>query len=278
MTSAHSVDPVTDGPAPAVDADLLSRGGVVLTVDGVRATVTLDRPDRLNAQTPDTWQALAAIGEGLPAEVRAVVVRGAGRAFSAGLDRRMFTPEGIDGHPGVGTIAGLSDADGDEAIAAFQAGFVWLRDPARVTVAAVQGHAIGGGFQLALACDIRIAAEDAQFCMAEPALGIVPDLGGTFPLVRAVGYARAVDICLTGRRIGAEEALAIGLVQQVVPVDQLDAATDTAVTALTSAPAGAARETLALLAGVADGVDPAGALAAERAAQLRRLRALAAGD
>jgi enoyl-CoA hydratase/carnithine racemase len=261
-----------------VDTELLARGGVALTVDGARATVTLDRPDRLNAQTPDTWAALAAIGDGLSAEVRAVVVRGAGRAFSAGLDKRLFTPEGLDGTPGIGHIAGLPDAEADATIARYQEGFVWLRDPARLTVAAVQGHAIGGGFQLALACDLRIAADDAKFSMAETALGIVPDLGGTVPLVRAVGYARAVEICLSGRRVGAEEALAIGLVQQVVPAAELDTATDALVTALTAAPAEAARETLALLAGVADGIDPAGALAAERAAQLRRLRSLAAGE
>ncbi|MBN9112522.1 MAG: enoyl-CoA hydratase/isomerase family protein [Pseudonocardia sp.] len=276
MSAAHPVDAATGD--RAIDAALLGRGGVALAIDGARATVTLDRPDRLNAQTPDTWAALAAIGEGLPDDVRVVAVRGAGRSFSAGLDKRMFTHEGIDGTPGIGHIAGLSDTEGDATIARFQEGFVWLRDPKRLTVAGVQGHAIGGGFQLALACDLRIAADDVQFSMAETMLGIVPDLGGTVPLVRAVGYARAVEICLSGRRVGAEEALAIGLVQKVVPAAELDAAVDALVTALTAAPAGAAQETLALLAGVADGIDPAAALAAERAAQLRRLRSLALGE
>jgi enoyl-CoA hydratase/carnithine racemase len=267
---------VTTSDTGIVDPELLGRAGVGLVVDGVRATVTLERPDVLNAQTPLTWEALAAVGEGLPDEVRAVVVRGSGRAFSAGLDRRLFTGD-VDGMPGITTLPGLPDDDADATIASFQAGFAWLRDPARVTVAAVHGHAIGAGFQLALACDVRIAADDAQFCMAEPALGLVPDLGGTYPLVRAVGYARAAEICLTGRRVGAAEALTIGLVQQVVAAGELDAATDALVDALTSAPAGAARETLGLLAGVADGRDPAAALAAERQAQMRRLRSLAAG-
>ena len=81
------------------------------------------------------------------------------------------------------------------------------RVPAVVSVAAVQGHAIGAGFQLALGADIRIVAEDAQFTMAEPTLGLVPDLGGTKRLVDLVGYSRAAEICLTGRRVGAEEAL-----------------------------------------------------------------------
>lgn len=257
------------------EPDLLQRGGIALDVGGPRATITLSRPDSLNAQTPDTWRALAAVGESLPDEVRVVVVRGAGRAFSAGLDRSLFTP--TPDLPGIVGLAALPDAEADATIAAYQAGFTWLRDPARVTVAAVQGHAIGGGFQLALACDLRIVADDVQFCMAETTLGIVPDLGGTYPLVRAVGFARAVEICLTGRRVGADEAVAIGLALRSVPAAELDAAVDELATTLAAAPAKAAAETLALLDGVADGLDPAAALAAERAAQLRRLRSLAAG-
>src|SRR5262249_59140551 len=94
-----------------------------------------------------------------------------------------------------------------EQIAEFQAGFTWLGRPDVVSIAAVQGHAIGAGFQLALACDMRILTPDAQLTMAEVTLGLVPDLGGTGPLVRLVGYARALEICVTGRRVGAEEAL-----------------------------------------------------------------------
>lgn len=259
-----------------MDPGVLARGGLELEIDGTRATITLARPDSLNAQTPLTWEALRLVGETLPGEVRAVVVRGAGRAFSAGLDRRLFTGD-VDGVPAITRLAELSEAEADAVIAEFQAGSSWLRDPARVTVAAVHGHAVGGGFQLALACDVRVVADDVQFCMAEPALGIVPDLGGTYPLVRAVGYARAVEICLTGRRVGADEAVAIGLAQRAVPRAELDAAVDDLLAALTAAPTGAAAETLGLLAGVADGLDPAGALAAERSAQVRRLRSLAAG-
>ncbi len=258
------------------EPDLLQRGGITLDVDGARATTTLARPDALNAQTPDTWHALAAVGDGLPSDVRVVVVRGEGRAFSAGLDRSLFTP--ADGEPGIGGRAGLPDDEADARIAGYQAGFAWLRDPARVTVAAVQGHAIGGGFQLALACDLRVVAEDVQFCMAETALGIVPDLGGTLPLVQAVGYARAVDICLTGRRVGAAEAVAIGLAQRAVPREGLDAAVDELVAALLAPAPKATAATLALLAAAAEGPDPATQLAAERAAQLRRLRSLAAGE
>lgn len=255
-----------------VDPDILARGGLTLGVDGPRATITLARPEVLNAQTPQTWEALRRAGAALPDDVRVVVVRGAGRAFSAGLDKSFFTdPSGIAG------LSALPDTEADAAIAAFQDGFAWLRDPARVTIAAVQGHAIGGGFQLALACDLRIVADDVQFCMAEPTLGIVPDLGGTQPLVRAVGYARAVEICLTGRRVGAEEAVASGLALRAVPVAELDAAVEALATSLLAAPPKAATETLALLAN-ADDLSADAARSAERAAQLRRLRSLAAGQ
>ena len=261
-----------------VPPDLLAQGGLALDIDGPRATITLDRSEVLNAQTPATWEALRSIGETLADDVRVIVVRGRGRAFSAGLDRRFFTVKEIDGQPGILGLSELPEPDVDAIIAGFQSGFSWLRDPDRVTIAAVHGHAVGAGFQLALACDLRIVADDGQFCMAEPTLGIVPDLGGTYPLVHEVGYARAVDICLTGRRVGAAEAVAIGLAQRVVPVGELDAAVDELVTALLAVPAEAARETLALLAAVADGRDPAAALAAELAAQIRRLHALTAGD
>ncbi|HZG89679.1 MAG TPA: enoyl-CoA hydratase/isomerase family protein [Pseudonocardia sp.] len=263
--------------AAPVHPELLQRGGVALHLDGGRATVTLTRPEVLNAQDPAMWEALAAIGETLPEQVRAVVVRGAGRAFSAGLDRRLFTAAEIDGRPGVAGLAALPPAEADAAIAGWQAGFSWLRDPARVTVAAVHGHAIGAGFQLALACDLRLVADDAQFCMAEASLGLVPDLGGTHPLVHAVGYQHAVEICLTGRRVRADEAVRMGLALRAVPRPELDDCVTALVDMLVAAPAGAATETLRLLAGVAEGADPAAALAAERAAQLRRLRALAAG-
>lgn len=264
-------------PVPSIDAGVLERGGVRLAISGPRATITLDRPDVLNAQTPAMWQALRHIGEQLDPDVRVVVVRGSGRAFSAGLDRRMFTGEPVDGEPGgLGAILALSPEEADARIASYQAGFTWLRDPARVTVAAVHGHAIGAGFQLALACDFRVLAEDAQFCMAETGLGLVPDLGGTLPLVRLVGYSRAAEMCVTSRRVPAEESLRIGLANSVVPADGLDGAVDELVAAVLKPMAGAVTETLALIASAASGVDAQTQLAVERAAQLRRLQSFAA--
>ena len=123
---------------PDIDAGLLERGGLRLSVDGQRATITLDRPDVLNAQKPSMWAALQQIGERLDPDVRVVVVRGSGRAFSAGLDTGMFSPDGIEGEPGFREISSLPAAEGEAIIDGFQQGFVWLMDPSRVTIAAVR--------------------------------------------------------------------------------------------------------------------------------------------
>lgn len=257
-----------------VDADLLDRGGVGLTVHGRRATITLDRPESLNAQTPQTWAALREIGQRLDADVRVVVLRGAGRAFSAGLDRRLFGAGPVDGAPGLLELAQRPTEQADAEIAGFQQAFSWLREPDRVTIAAVQGHAIGAGFQLALACDMRVVADDVTFRMAETSLGLVPDLGGTLPLVRMIGYAKAAEICLTGREVDADEAVRLGLANSVVPAELLDDAVEQLAEAVTQPPVGAVTETLTLLAQADELVDPDQQLAAERAAQLRRITEL----
>lgn len=244
-----------------------AEAGLELIVEGPVATIVLDRPDQLNAQTPQTWAALREIGDGLGPDVRVVVLRGNGRAFSAGLDRSLFSPEGI------GAIVGGTDEQADARIREFQAGFSWLRRPQFVSVAAVHGHVIGGGFQLALACDLRVLADDTQLCMAETSLGIVPDLTGSKPLVDAVGYSRALEICVTGRRVGAAEAARLGLATLVVPRAELESATADLVAALLAAPPGAVRETKALLSG-ALGRDHTEQEQLERSSQIRRLRAL----
>jgi enoyl-CoA hydratase/carnithine racemase len=240
------------------------------------ARVTLCRPERRNAQTPATWAALAAVGAALPTSVRVVVVTGEGPSFSAGIDRRMFTPEGVPGEGSLADITGRSDAEAAEVIASYQAGFTWLRRPEFVSVAAVRGHAVGGGFQLALACDLRVAAADAMFTMAEPTLGLVPDLAGTQPLVDAVGYARALEICATGRRVAADEAERIGLVNIVVPGEELEAATEDLVAALLSTNRDAVAATKRLLLAARErSFDEQ--IRAEREAQVIRLRALSEG-
>ncbi|MDX3579716.1 enoyl-CoA hydratase/isomerase family protein [Streptomyces sp. FL07-04A] len=253
---------------------LLDKDGVRLTVDDSLATVTLANPAKRNAQSPAMWRALTEAGRLLPGSVRVVVLRGEGQSFSAGLDRQMFTPEGIEGELSFIELARSGDAELDAAIAGFQEGFTWWRRNDVVSIAAVQGHAIGAGFQLALACDLRVVADDVQFAMRETSLGLVPDLTGTHPLVSLVGYGRAVEICLTGRFVHAEEAVSTGLANIAVPVQDLDATVRELATAILSAPREAVIETKALLRGAGERTYDA-QRAAERAAQARRLRDMA---
>ena len=252
----------------------LGEAGLRYDVSGVVATVTLDRAEVRNAQTPRMWRTLAAIGAEIPDEVRVVVLRGAGQSFSAGLDRAMLDPAGSgDDVESVAALLSQPDEQIAETIDAFQRGFTWLRDPRFVSVAVVQGHAIGAGFQLALSCDLRVLGDDVSFCMKESALGLVPDLTGTKPLVESVGYARALEICTTARVVGAAEALEIGLATVVCPVAELDAAVADLVAALTAPLPGAVRETKALLLGASDRtLDEQ--RRHEREAQTRRFREL----
>jgi enoyl-CoA hydratase/carnithine racemase len=241
--------------------------GVRTERDGPVATVTLCRPEVLNAQTPAMWSAVREFGSDLPGDVRVVVVRGEGRSFSSGLDLSAAQQTFSE-------VASLPSEDAEARIAEFQRAFSWLRRPELLTIAAVHGHAIGAGFQLALACDLRVVAEGTQFSMAEVTLGLVPDLTGTKRLVELVGYARALEICATARRVDAAEALRIGLANLVVPAADLDGAVSDLVAAVIAGNRDAIVEIKALLAGAA-GRDYAAQEAAERAAQVRRIRDLA---
>lgn len=252
----------------------LAAVGLRYDVDGPVATITLDRPEVRNAQTPSMWRALARVGDEIADEVRVVVVRGEGQSFSAGLDRAMLTPGGGDGEETVAGLLAMSDDEMSETIDAYQRGFTFLRDPRFVSIAAVRGHAVGAGFQLALSCDLRVVAEDVQFCMKEAALGLVPDLTGTKPLVESVGYARALEICVTSRMVGATEAVAIGLASLAVPPDQLDETIADLAGALTAPMAGAVTETKALLLSASSrSLDDQRRF--EREAQIRRFREIA---
>ncbi|WP_432251904.1 enoyl-CoA hydratase/isomerase family protein [Streptomyces sp. HNM1019] len=253
---------------------LLDKDGVRLTVDDTVATVTLNNPAKRNAQSPALWRALAEAGKLVPGTVRIVVLRAEGKSFSAGLDRQAFTPEGFDGEPSFLDMARGSDSELDATIAGYQEAFTWWRRNDVVSIAAVQGHAVGAGFQLALACDLRVCADDAQFAMRETSLGLVPDLTGTHPLVGLVGYARALEICATGRFVHAEEAERTGLANLVVPAAELDGAVRDLAAALLAANRDALVETKALLRGAVHRTYEE-QRAAERAAQARRLRDLA---
>jgi enoyl-CoA hydratase len=183
-------------PAPASAAP-----GTVL--DGV-ALVTLDRPEALNALSFDLLDELAAALESLDADpgARAVVITGSGsRAFASGSDIRELA---------VQTSATLHDGGRFGA---------WDRLAAvgLPLIAAVRGVALGGGCELAMACDMIVAADDATFGQPEIRLGVIPGAGGTQRLTRAIGKARAMELILTGRPIGAIEAAGLGLVTTVVP-------------------------------------------------------------
>lgn len=256
--------------------DELAQADLALTIAGPVATITLDRPEARNAQRPRMWAGLARLLEELGPEIRVVVLRGAGGTFSAGLDLAMLDPaRAAEEGSLVGTLA-LDDQAIIDQIDVYQRPFVLLHDPRFVSIAVVEGHAIGAGFQLALSCDLRLVADDAKFCMKEPALGLVPYLVGTKPLVEAVGYARALEICASARTVSGTEAGEIGLAQVVAPATDLDAALDAMVTALTAHPHGAVSATKQLLQDA-----PARSLEeqrlAERTAQVARFRALS-GD
>jgi enoyl-CoA hydratase/carnithine racemase len=243
------------------------QAGLRLAVDGAVATITLARPQRRNALTFSTWRTLARIGDSLPDDVRVVVVQAEGPAFSAGIDLRLFTAEGVPGE----------DAPGprdEEFIQGLQAGYLWLRRPGIVSIAAVQGHAIGGGFQLALACDLRVVADDVKFAMKEPALGIVPDLTGTKPLVDIVGVPRALELCLTTRTVFADEAARLGLAELVVPLAELGKAVEDLVAAVLTIRRSTAEATKRLLRAAPENTLEEQA-AAERREQVALLRELA---
>ncbi|HEY3523463.1 MAG TPA: enoyl-CoA hydratase-related protein [Candidatus Limnocylindrales bacterium] len=174
-------------------------------VDGV-ALVTLDRPDQLNALSFELLRQLVEVLEALDADedCRCIVITGAGdRAFAAGADIKEMA---------AATPVSLATANSFARWERIRA----IRTP---LIAAVRGFALGGGDELAMACDMIVAGDDAQFGQPEIRIGIMPGAGGTQRLTRAVGKARAMEMILTGRPIDAREAERIGLVTRVVPAE-----------------------------------------------------------
>jgi enoyl-CoA hydratase/carnithine racemase len=261
---------------PGTDPAGLAAAGLRFDVAGPVATLTLDRPEVRNAQTPLMWRTLALLGEQVPDSVRVVVVTGEGPSFSAGLDRRMLEPgRALEGEESVAGLLSLPDDAISATVDDYQRGFTWLRAPRFVSIAAVRGHAVGAGFQLALACDLMVLGDDAQLCMKESALGLVPDLTGTLPLVERVGQQRALEICATARTVGAAEAVEIGLALAVVR--DLEATVADLAAALCEPAPGVVEETKRLVQGaLGRTLDEQRLL--EREAQVRRFRALADGE
>lgn len=202
------------GPAVTQEARRVVEGVTVEVRDGV-ADVRLDRPDKLNALDPAMLQALVDVGRRLAAapadQVGAVVLSGEGRAFSAGLDLGQFERMVAEGSDSL--VAGPESVGGVEALGQ-QAVHVWSMVPAPV-VAAVHGVAFGGGLQVALGADIRVAAPSARLSVMEVLWGLVPDMMGTQLLPGLVGRDVALELALTGRVFGGEEALRLGAVTRL---------------------------------------------------------------
>jgi 2-(1,2-epoxy-1,2-dihydrophenyl)acetyl-CoA isomerase len=188
---------------------------IILKKEEGVAIITLNRPEKLNAATDRLVEELvdAIKDTGEDSSVRVVVLTGAGRGFCAGidLDAPMFSV--------------TSSVDGMKAVEPFGKVSYSIRNLPKPVIASVNGVAAGGGCGWALACDIIIASENARFTMAFINVGLHPDCGSIYFLPRLVGVAKACELLFTGDVIDAEEAGRIGLVNKVVPADQLEAAT-----------------------------------------------------
>jgi 2-(1,2-epoxy-1,2-dihydrophenyl)acetyl-CoA isomerase len=179
--------------------------------DGV-ATIDLARPDKRNAISAQMFSELGDAAEAAASDpgIRAVLVRGDGPSFCAGIDVTLL-----------GQLAGTRGARLRSFIRTAQRPYLTLAQMDKPSVAAVQGHALGAGFQLALACDLRVCAEDVRFAMLEVRFGLVPDLGGIHRLSRLIGPARTKELVWTGRTVEPEEAERLGLTNRVVPAETL---------------------------------------------------------
>ena len=196
---------------------------LLYSVQGRVATIIVNRPEKLNALNAEAKRELMAVFGGIRSDagVDIVIVTGAGeKSFVAGTD--------------IGELASLDRVSGSEFSQKGQEVFDVIENLGKPVIAAVNGYALGGGCELALACHIRIASEKARFAQPEVGLGIIPGYGGTQRLARAIGEGRAMEMILTGIQVDAHEALRIGLVNKVVPHADLMARTRNMAEAITS--------------------------------------------
>jgi len=183
---------------------------VIFEKEGRIATVMINRPDFLNALNRDVWEEFEEVLRKIKGddEIGVIIVTGVGeKAFVAGADVNEFVE--------------MSKQEWLEFLKKGKQILYNLENLEKPVIAAVNGFAMGGGCELALACHIRIASENAVFGLPEVGLGLIPGAGGTQRLPRAVGKAKATEVILTGSSVNAQEALRIGLVNQVVPISEL---------------------------------------------------------
>ena len=199
---------------------------IKVTCDGRRGTLTLNRPDRLNALSNKLMAEVAEAASWFDhqSNLRVVVVSGEGRAFSAGFDLSVF------GDDGPSPAGGRVPADTGRLMADA------LERTSPVLIAALHGHVVGGGLVVAAACDLRIATDDVSFSIPEVDLGIPLAWGGIPRLVREIGPALTKELVMTCRPFGAEEAMAAGFLNRIVPADDLDTAVDELAEAVASRP------------------------------------------
>ena len=183
---------------------------VRVEIDQRIATITVDRPEKLNALNPQVIEGLDLAFSSVRSddEVGGVILTGGGdKAFVAGAD--------------IGVLAEMDSLTGVQVSREGQEVFRRIETFPKPVVAAVGGYALGGGCELALACHLRVASETARFGLPEVGLGIIPGYGGTVRLTRLVGLGRALEMVLTGDMVGGEDAARIGLVNKVVPPEEL---------------------------------------------------------
>ena len=189
---------------------------ITVEVDNGIATVYLDRPEKLNAMNPDMFADLGAAADFIRDEgaVKIAIVTGRGRAFSAGID--------------LNSLQAFQDVDLQRfraLVRQIQRNFRAFELIEKPVIAMVNGHALGAGTELALACDMILASSEATFGLLEVKVGLVVDLGGTQRLPRYIGVHRAKELILTGKKIDAAEADRIGLVNAIYPPDELESKT-----------------------------------------------------
>ncbi|HEY3963291.1 MAG TPA: enoyl-CoA hydratase-related protein [Planctomycetaceae bacterium] len=190
--------------------DAPARENVLFEKKGAIAYVTLNRPKVLNALNQRTWEELRATFEEAQEDptVRGVILTGAGdKAFIAGAD--------------ISELAKVTAVEAEQSSSDGQAVLNFIENLGKPVIAAINGFALGGGCETAMACTIRVASENAKFGQPEVALGVLPGGGGTQRLPRLVGKGRALQLILSGEMISAQEAWRIGLVNEVVPATQL---------------------------------------------------------
>jgi enoyl-CoA hydratase len=193
---------------------------VKLDIEGTIATITLNRPESMNSFNQDVYRRLKEVAQQLketPA-VRVAMMTGAGeRAFSAGMDLKMIAGQGGGGGPSA--VANLRD--GYERLYGQKSILTMYEELPIPVIAAINGYCMGAALELSLCCDIRIACEAAVFSLPEITFGVIPDFGSAQRLPRIIGLTMAKEMIMTGRRINAQEALRLGLINHIYPKDQL---------------------------------------------------------